>query len=187
MSLTKLQEDLLQEFKEQKQVIYQQLEIFEPLSEKLREPAAVRLLGKGTIILLEIICYAFTGGMIALAVLMNRVYPFSVWDYIQYKGQLPDVEGIPTMADMQNFTIVMHVMCGLAAILFFIIARMLARIRLKNDIINATGKNIKTLVGQHLQRKASLQSIEERHFPGNHFPDAPTDGVKVNDMPNPGF
>jgi hypothetical protein len=186
MSLTRLQEDLLQEFKEEKQTINNQLEIFEPLAENLRKPAAQRLVSQGTLIIFEVICYVLCGGAIALAVLMNKVYPFSVWDYIHYRGQLPDVpEGNPTMADMQNFTIVLHVLLGLAGLLFLIIARLLSSVRRKNFIINSVGKDIKTLVGQHLVRKATIKSIEERHFLNNTFDEeGKTD---VNSIPNPGF
>jgi hypothetical protein len=170
MAITKLQEDLLQDFREQKAVIYSQLELFEPLAGNLRQPAAQRLLGKGTLIIMEIICYALCGGMIALAVLMNKVYPFSVWDYIHYKGQLPDVpEGNPSLGDMQNFTIALHALLGLAGVLFFIIARNISGIRRKNDIIHNVSKDLKTLVGQHLKRKASIKMIEERHFLDDSF------------------
>ncbi len=186
MSLNRLQEDLLQEFKEHKQVIHSQLEIFAPLAENLRKPAAQRLVNKGTLILLEIVCYVLCGGMVALAVLMNKVYPFVVWDYMQYKAQLPDVAaGNPSMGDMQNFTIVLHALCGLAALLFLIIGRNLSSVRRKNDIINAVGKDIKTLVSQHLTRRATIQSIEERHFMDNNFEHQYPDNV--NDIPNPGY
>lgn len=186
MSLTRLQEDLLQEFKEEKQIISNQLEIFQPLAENLRKPAAQRLVSKGTLMIMEIVCYALCGGAIALAVLMNKVYPFSVWDYIHYRGQLPDVpERNPSMGDMQNFTIVLHVLLGLMGILFLIIARLLSSVRNKNFIINSVGKDIKTLVGQHLVRKATIQSIEERHFLNNTFDTEVK--VDVNSVPNPGY
>jgi hypothetical protein len=45
------------------------------------------------------------------------------------------------------------------------------------------GARIKTLVGQHLQRKAAIDAIEQRHF--NELPvDYKTD---VNAIPNPGY
>lgn len=186
MSLTRLQEDLLQEFKDEKQTINNQLEIFEPLAENLRKPAAQRLVSKGTLIIFEIACYALCGGAIALAVLMNKVYPFSVWDYMQYKAQLPDVaDGNPTMADMQNFTIALHVLLGLAGLLFLIIARLLSSVRRKNFIINSVGKDIKILVAQHLVRRATIKSIEERHFLNNTFDNEVK--IDVNSVPNPGY
>jgi hypothetical protein len=35
---------------------------------------------------------------------------------------------------------------------------------LKNDVLDLAGKNIKTLVGEHLKRKAMMEMMEQRHF-----------------------
>ncbi len=75
-------------------------------------------------------------------------------------------------------------------------------IRLKNDILNHAGKDIKQIVGQHLERKAALETIEQRHLLGTISgvsQQAPKAAVAderfsigsirpaINQVPNPGF
>jgi hypothetical protein len=188
MELTRpFQEDLLNEFKEEKEIVQQQLDLFEPLSEKLRKPAAHRVLSTGTILIFEILCYALAGGMVALAVLMTKVYPFSVWDQLRYKGGMPATGEVPSMAGIQDFTSLLYGICGVMAILFVLIAVMLGKIRQKNDILHAVGKDLKTLVGQNLKRRAAIQSIEARHFMNDSFENEGVVGKGVNDIPNPGY
>jgi hypothetical protein len=74
----------------------------------------------------------------------------------------------------------------LAAILFAIIARSLARIRRKNDVLHLAGSRIKTLVGQHLDRKAAIEALEQKHF-HELPPEALPPVTDVNEVRNPGY
>jgi hypothetical protein len=58
-------------------------------------------------------------------------------------------------------------------------------IRQKNNILHFAGKHIKTLVSQHLKRKANIQALEQRHFMDQ--PITMPHEVKVNEVPNPGY
>ncbi|MBL7720273.1 MAG: hypothetical protein JNL72_15660 [Flavipsychrobacter sp.] len=169
--MSRLQDDLFQDFKEQKETIYKQLEIFEPLEARLRKPAASRLLGKGILIVFEIVCYALTGTMVAVAVLMSGTVPFQVWMEIEQvirdnRQELAD--------DLQAIGFLASAVCIVIAILFLIMGRMLSSIRRKNDIIHNVSKDMKALVSQHLVRKAAIQSIESRHFMDDSFKDDKT-------------
>jgi hypothetical protein len=91
------------------------------------------------------------------------------------------------LTEEEYFSIAVHAMAGLIALLFYVMARIIRRIRLKNDVLDLAGRNIKELMGQHLQRKAAIDAIEQRHF--LELPQY-EDGIKVNNVnsiPNPGY
>lgn len=161
MSTSRLHDDLLQGFQEEKKLIREQLDIFDPLAVSLRRPVAQRLLSKGLLIFYEILCYLLGVAMILLIVFMNRIYPFHLLHVLRSRDEFTDRLGI---ADMNNLFLCVAGLLVIIALLFFILARLVRRVRLKNDVLNLAGKHIKTLVGQHLKRKAVLDSIEQRHF-----------------------
>lgn len=184
----RLQDDLLQEFREEQRFVNEQIRLFDPLATSLRKPVAQRLLHKGLLVFMEIVCYlAFLAG-IAFIVFMGKLYPFYLITQLsrtQFREQLGT-------GNVQNLTIAVYALAGLIAFLFLVIARMLRRIRLKNDILNVAGKNIKTSVGSLLKRKAAIDAIEQRNFMELPATGAVTSSVelpaaKVNDMPNPGY
>ena len=183
MSLTRLQEDLLEDLKEQKRILIEQIELFDPLATSLRKPAAQRLMNKTGLILAESLSYLLALGALAFTVVMNRVYPFGPLTNIRY---LRSVEDFRALTEAEFFSMAVHGMGLLLTLTFLIITRTTRRIRLKNDILNLAGKNIKLLVGQHLQRRATMESIEQRHFfevPG----EVSVPREDVNSVPNPGF
>lgn len=181
MTLSKLQEDLLNDFKEQKQILIEQIEIFDPLATSLRRPAAQRLVSKTGLVIAEILAYLLATGMFVFTVGMNLVYPFTMLSNVRY---VHNVNEITSLQDAEYFSIAVHCMAAFTGALFFVIARMTRRIRLKNNILSLAGKNMKTLVGQHLKRKAAMDAVEQRHlldlpsFAGEY---------SINTIPNPGY
>lgn len=182
MTSTRLQDDLLKDFKDQKDMVYEQVKLLDPLATSLRKPAAQRLISKGALIFAEILCYLLAIGVIAFIFLMDKVYPFFVLTDIRHKTEY---KGLGWM-NIQGFSIVVWGMMVLIAFLFYLLGRSARAIRLKNTILNLAGKNIKEITGQHLKRKAVIDAIEQRHFselPNEHL----EEGVQVNDVPNPGY
>ena len=174
MGTSRLQDDLLQGFNEEKKLIREQLELFDPLGVSLRLPAAQRLLNKSLLIACEILCYLLFAGMIVVIVVRNNLYPF----YLLNIPQHLETAGTPGKADLRVLEYTVVGLLAVIALLFLVIARITRRVRLKNDILNLAGKHIKTLVGQHLKRKASLDAIEQRHFL-----ELPSSGME--DLPGP--
>src|SRR4051812_16191366 len=86
MALTRLQEDLLQEFKEERRMISSQLELFDPLATSMRRPAAQRLLSKGLLIFLELLIWLAFLGTIAMGILLKKLYPYYVLGQVQAKA-----------------------------------------------------------------------------------------------------
>lgn len=183
MALTRLQDDLLQDFNEQKQMIEQQLEVFDPMGMELSKPAAQRLVSKGAMIFAEIICYLMSLGCIAFAVFLNKLYPFYILSELRFKPKYNSLGVI----NIEAFNMAIYGLIGLICILFFVIARTMRSIRLKNDILHFAGKHIKTLVSQHLKRKAGIQALEQRHFMDQPITMPYDTSVKVNEVPNPGY
>lgn len=184
MALTRLQDDLLQDFRAQGAMVNQQLAVFDPLGTELSKPAAKRLVGKGVLIITEILCYLLGLGAIAFAVMLSRIYPFTILSELRYKAEY---NKLGTM-NIEMFNLAIYGLIALSAILFFFLARAMRSIRLKNNILHFAGEHIKTLVGQHLKRKAEIDAINQRHFlelPSMH------EGIvlnpTINEIPNPGY
>jgi hypothetical protein len=186
MALTRLQDDLLHDFKEQKAMIEQQLKVFDPLGTELSKPAAQRLVSKGALIGAEILCYLLTASSVVFAVFMAKVPPFTILPELRFK---PEYTKLGLQVEMFNAAI--YGMVGVIAILFYLLGRGMRSIRLKNDILHFAGKNIKTLVSQNLQRRAAIQVLGQRHF--FDIPSTDDEGVvfvektQVNEVRNPGY
>lgn len=155
-----LYQDLVNDFKKQNELIDDQVATFEPITQSLRMPAAHRLLNKGFIMLLELLSYLIFLSSIAFVVMQKHLVPFYIVNTLQERG---NESGFST----NDVTILNWSISGMAliiGILFFIIARLLRKIRLKNSVLHTINKNIRILVAQHLQRKAGIETIEKRHF-----------------------
>jgi hypothetical protein len=177
----RLQDDLLHDFKEQKEMINRQLEVFDPLGTELSKPAARRLVSKTLLIFTEVLCYLLSLGSAASVVLITIIYP--LYRQFHYQPEYIEVRG----ENIEVFTAASGAFAGILAVLFFFLARAVRSIRLKNDILHFAGKHIKTMVSQHLKRKAAIDIIEQRHFfelPPIHPGPEKAD---VNAVPNPGY
>ena len=186
MPLTTLKEDLLQEFREERLMINDQIELLDPLATSLRKPAAQRLLSSSTLVLTEFSCYILSAGGATFIAFMHLIYPFSILNDIFYNPQFRNSIGVTNLVYL---TLSVYAIVGISVLFIFIIGRMAREIRLKNDILNIAGKDIKTIVGQHLERKAALDTIEQRHMlglSGISFPPA-KHSLSVNEVMNPGF
>lgn len=184
---SRLQDDLIQDFREQKELIYQQIGIFDPLGTQLRKPAARRLVSKGALIIAEILCYLLAMAAVAFAVFMHKIHPFYILQEINTRREYAALGKGST----ELLNISFYGMVAVIALLMIIVARCVRTIRLKNDILNFAGKHINTLVGQHLKRKANIEMLEQRHrgelpiMPHTAISDY--ESITVNTMPNPGY
>lgn len=188
MALTTLRDDLLQEFREERILISEQLELLGPLAMSLRQPAALRLLSSTTLIISEVSCYILSMGGLACVIFMHLIYPFSLLSELFYNPQHRNNIGATNLASL---TLAIYAISVIGVVLLFIIGRMAREMRLKNDILNHAGKDIKTITGQHLERKAVLDTIEQRHMLGlsgiSPVPSAYQHEGSVNSVINPGY
>ncbi len=183
MALTTLQEDLLREFNEECNMVNTQMKMLDSLGTSLRRPAAQRLLSHTTLIITEYICYAlFIGALIFLG-MAHTIAPFSVMNTIYHNQEISNVVGSP---NLNNYILASYAIVVVAALLMLVIGRMARVIRLKNDILNLAGKDIKTILEQHLQRKAALDIINTRHGLGVSGISIPVKAAKV-DVSQMGF
>lgn len=163
MSLTTLKDDLLAEFRDERIMITEQLELLDPLATSLRRPAAQRLLSSGTLIITEFSCYVISLGGLTITALLNHIYPFSLLNKMFYTPEIRNKIGTPNLTML---IAAIYALLIIGVVFIFIIGRMAREIRLKNDILHHAGKDIKTIVGQHLVRKAAINTIEQRHYLG---------------------
>ncbi|OJW80207.1 MAG: hypothetical protein BGO69_13340 [Bacteroidetes bacterium 46-16] len=181
MAANRLHDDLLVDFKDQKELINEQIKIFEPIAESLSRPAAIHLLGQGTLIVMEIVCYLLFLAAIAATILVGTVFPFHMLDDIYAAVPLSSHEVRDSVVIL---SVVLRGLVIFIGFLFLLLAFNISSIRKKNKILSVAGKHLKTLVGQHLRRKAAIDTIEQRHFvelPEIHV------NQRINEIPNPGY
>ncbi|MEO6831918.1 MAG: hypothetical protein ABI378_06250 [Chitinophagaceae bacterium] len=180
MADPRLQDALMKEFQEEKKMIQNQIDLFEPLAASLRKPAAQRLAQNGLILFGELFCWLFVLASIGTCIFLNKLYPFYVLFEISKPADL-DVLG---HQNLQMLRWAVYGIIALSGFLFFLLARNLRKIRLKNRILSLAGKDIKTVIGQQLQRRAAIDVIEQRYF--DELP-AQEKSDSINQIPNPGY
>lgn len=155
-----LQDDLIKDFQEQKKVIREQIGLIDPLATSLRKPAAKRLFHAGFLVFMEIISWMLCLGCIAVVIFQSKLYPLYLLSQMLHDTAL---SGKYKLYDLQMLDWTVKGILLFVALLFVVIARMLAQIRQKNAVLYLAGKNMKILVEQHLQRKAAMESLEQKH------------------------
>jgi uncharacterized membrane protein len=139
-------------------------------------------------------------GGIAFISVMHRIYPFSLLNNIFYSSESRNKIG---GTNLIYLILAIYGIAAISVVLVFIIGRVTREVRLKNDILGMAGKDIKTIVGQHLERKAMMDTIEQRHMLGlsgisqpekNRPVEVPSTPFKaasvnahINEIRNPGF
>jgi len=179
-----LQDDLLKEFKAEKELIDRQLNILDPLAVSLRKPIATRLLNSFVLLLLEGFCWVGISAVFAFCIVRDKIYPFHILAHMRVKG---GVLGF-SPNDLDALYYLIFVIAAIICLLLFIIARNLSKLRRKNAILQLAGVQIKSIVGEQLERKAAIDAIDQRHFgilaP---MPTPEPQPLKSTAIPNPGF
>src|SRR5580704_15621582 len=121
MALTTLKDDLLHEFREERIMINEQIELLDPLATSLRKPAAQRLLSSSTLIITEITCYITSLGGIAFMAFMHKIYPFVMLEQIFYNAQYRVNLG---SENLLYFILGIYGLVLIGVILIFIIGRL---------------------------------------------------------------
>ena len=153
MAYTTLKDDLLAEFRDERIMINEQIELLDPLTAALRKPAALGLLSDTTLLLTEYICYLVSAGGLACVLFMHLIYPFSLMQEIFYNAGLRERIGAPNIIYL---TISVYGIAVLLSLFVFIIGRMARETRLKNEILNLVAKELKGILGLVLERKAAV-------------------------------
>lgn len=176
--MTRLQEDLLNDFTSQKQTVAEEAELYDSLGRALGTTAAQKLADNSWLICMEILFYLAASGALTLTIVMNRLYPFADLVNVRY---IRSAEELLLLKESEYFSIAVHGMSALMTILFYAMARMTRKIRLKNRALAVADRNTKALMGLHLRRKASIQGLWQRHFSELPLYEAAANVTLVND------
>ena len=87
MTPSRLQEDLIKDFLEQKRTINEQIKLMDPMATSLRKPVAQRLLHSGFSVFLEIICWLLFAALLAYVIFMDKLVPFYVLSKLIQTGK----------------------------------------------------------------------------------------------------
>jgi hypothetical protein len=156
--MSSLNDDLLRDFKDQKEMIYQQVKLFDPMATQLRRPAAQKILSKSMLITSEVLCYVLAAGAASGIFLTERIQGIYIVDELR-----KDPHGFNSQQSQYLYYGVCGMM-GAIALLLFIIGRCMRSIRLKNDILTFARVQTTAIAGEMLKRKACIDTIEQRHF-----------------------
>lgn len=181
MESTRLHDDLLREFRQERELINAQLELLDPLAVSLRKPVAARIWSSIVLLVLEGLSWLGIAGVIAFCLVRDKIYPFNVLARLRIKGSSVGF----TESDMNSLYWSVVVFAGIIGILLYVIARNLARLRKKNAILQMASSRIKTVVGEQLKRKAAIEAIDDRHF--GILEPLPVNDLGSTVVPNPGF
>lgn len=157
-----LHDDLIKDWQEQKKLVKEQLILIDPMATSLRKSMTQRFLNASWNVIMEILMYLLSIASIAYLFFINNIGPFYVIDKVATDPEIVKVK--ISQMDMDNLSLAIKAIFVLLAILFIVIARMLANIRNKNSILSLAGKNMKIISGQMLQRKSTIEAIEQRHI-----------------------
>ena len=183
MATPRLQDDLLREFRAEQTFVAQQIDRFDPVATSLRRPAAARVASSGAMFFVELLCYLGALGLLACAIFSDKIYPLLL--FTRFKR--PEYSAVIRPGNVENLYWWMIGALVFSALLLYALARALRRVRIKNAMLARTGSTVKSLVGDLLKRKASIDALEQRH--AQEIADLPTaiDTTNVNDAPNPGY
>ncbi|MFT4061736.1 MAG: hypothetical protein QM642_05180 [Edaphocola sp.] len=157
---TTLQQDLVRDFQEQKKSVAEQVTLIDPMATSLRQPAARRLINAGFLILGEILCWLLVIAGLTFVFFMDKLYPFYLITQLEHDSLRPQQYHL---RDLNALEWTLRGAGIILALLFFILTRTIAAIRVKNSVLNVAGKNMKLLAEQLLKRKAAMQSLQERY------------------------
>lgn len=159
MAFTSVEDNWLQESKDEFMLINEQLAILTPLATELRKPAAKRFFSSTMLVLTELFCYALFIGGIAFMIMAPGIYPFSVMNTIYHSPEITYKLGSP---DINNLLLAGYAILLLCSLLCLIMGCMARAIRLKNSVLSLAGKDIKMVTSHLLERKTAICAREQR-------------------------
>jgi hypothetical protein len=184
MSLSPLKDDLLQEFRQERKMVNEQVAMLDPLVTSLNRPAAKSTTTSASLIVAEIFCYLLTAGGVALLATMHNIYPFSTLKNMLYETE------IRMKAGPENVIYLMLAVYGMAALLvifIFLLGRAARATRQKNKILKQARLDATAIMGQQLERKAAIDAIEQRHMLGASSITISPKQQPVTEIANPAF
>ena len=188
MALTNLEEDLIQNFLADKEMIVAQLELLKPISVAIHKPAAHKWVNSSLLLIVEYLCYILTIGGIIFIAIMHLIYPFSVLANIYYNNELKEKIG---NANFNFVALAIYTITLLCILFVFAIGRFARTIRIKIGLLDYAGKAIKQVLHQQDIRFHLLYNLEQNHksdFSGIELiHDDEELEEDINDIANPGF
>ncbi len=157
---TKLKEDLLLEFAEEKKMVNQHLSMLDPLALNLRKPIVSRIWSNFQLYLFEALILLSIVGILAFCFLRDTLYPFYVLARLRAKTLELDI----SKHDMEGLYLSIYAIAAIMIFLLFILGRCLSKIRKKNTVLQQAAKDMKTIVGDLLKRKAAIEILEQKYL-----------------------
>ena len=187
MALTALEDDLLRELEQERNMVYEQIEVLDPLSVSLRHPLSRRFLGNTILLIFEYLCYLVAIAGILFTAMAHTIYPFTVLNKVYTTKSIITKIG---ETDFMHFSVAVYALLVLCVLLIFLVGRMARDIRIKTNLLQTVSIDVSEILAQHTERKAAIDYLEQKHefdFSGDSIPDDDDAGPDINDIANPGY
>ncbi len=155
-----LYKDLLTNFHNHDKSTQEQLALIEPLAASMKSGAIQRLLQNWYLILIEIILWVGVALAVLTVIFTDKIYPFSFLNKISFNQLTLETYG---EKDFEMLYIGTKTLFVIIAVLLSIIARMIASIRKKNQILGLAAKNMKKIGEQLLKEKSHIQTLYNKY------------------------
>lgn len=154
-------EDVRDDIIKEKESLADQVALLEPMVKGLKQSTGLRLVSSGSSILMEIILWALAIGALIYAALLMTIFPFSNLGLalVAAKKENPNF----TLSQMNTIEYSVKALVVIIGILLVVIARQLAKLRLKSSGLHLAGKNIEGIRLELQERQAALQAFEQKY------------------------
>jgi hypothetical protein len=156
----RLQEDLLKAFRDERAMLDEQIALIEPLAKNLSRPAISRWARRGVGFVGEVICWILAVALIVGCFLLNKIPPF----YLLFELNRSQIEQTLGARPIQMLQWGVYGLIIVIAILLVILARTIARVHRRNDLLHQAVSRIQKILDQNKKRKQSLEELEQKHF-----------------------
>lgn len=157
---TELIKALIHDFQEQKSTIKRQIDLMDPIAESIKEPARKRFFNKSLLMMGEFIMYILAIAFFASTILFDKIPFINTWDQLISLGEVKDYF---VMNELLWYEVFIRGLLFSLALFTLWVARMLARFRKKNELLQLAGVQMNQAVEELLKRRIAIEDIENKY------------------------
>jgi hypothetical protein len=155
-----LYKDLINNFHQHDKSNHDQIALLEPLAASMKSGSIQRLLQSWFLIFMEVVLWILVATSILAVIFTDKIYPFSFLNKISFNQLNLETYG---EQDFEMLYLGTKALFVIIAILFVVVARMIASIRKKNQVLSLAAKNMKKIGEQLLKEKSNITTLYNKY------------------------
>ncbi len=160
MGLFSLKEDLTTEFREEREMLNEQIVLLKPLYQSLKKSSVQRFFGNTWLWIVEYFFYLLAVGCVIFIFIAPSTFPFSVLNTVYHATPIP---AKISASDMNMLVLAGYGIVVLLFLLCILVGRQTGQIRQKNELIYEAAQEIREVLKQQIERKKMVETIQGRH------------------------